>query len=152
MLPSRIPATCPCETSSKIGISKYLVPIDRDGIQINKLPANIPTVYVSLNQFPTGSIMPVGRRYALLDWAYRNRSIIIEDDYNSELRYDSRPFLPFKASTRVNKSSISSFLLPSFHPSKSATWFFKPLFKLFREDGATPRPVPKRSSLPWLFT
>ena len=35
--------------------------------------------------------MPAGRRYALLDWAERNGSIIIEDDYNSELRYDSRP-------------------------------------------------------------
>ena len=70
-----------------------LVPIDKDGIQIEKLPENIPTtVYVSpSNQFPTGSIMPAGRRYALLDWAYRNKSIIIEDDYNSELRYDSRP-------------------------------------------------------------
>ncbi len=69
------------------------VPIDRDGILIEKLPVNIrSTVYVSpSNQFPTGSVMPVARRYALLDWALQNNSIIIEDDYNSELRYDSRP-------------------------------------------------------------
>ncbi|MDD2484790.1 MAG: PLP-dependent aminotransferase family protein, partial [Eubacteriales bacterium] len=69
------------------------VPIDRDGILIEKLPVNIrSTVYLSpSNQFPTGSVMPVARRYALLDWAFQNNSIIIEDDYNSELRYDSRP-------------------------------------------------------------
>jgi len=35
--------------------------------------------------------MSVARRYALLDWAFQNDSIIIEDDYNSELRYYGRP-------------------------------------------------------------
>lgn len=67
--------------------------VDKDGIDIGRLPANIKsTVYVSpSNQFPTGSVMPIARRYALLEWAARNESIIIEDDYNSELRYFSRP-------------------------------------------------------------
>ena len=35
--------------------------------------------------------MPVGRRYELLEWARSNQSIIIEDDYDSELRYFGRP-------------------------------------------------------------
>lgn len=35
--------------------------------------------------------MPVGRRYELLDWAAQNNSIIIEDDYDSELRYFGKP-------------------------------------------------------------
>ena len=35
--------------------------------------------------------MPIARRYSLLDWAYNNDSIIIEDDYNSELIYSGRP-------------------------------------------------------------
>jgi GntR family transcriptional regulator/MocR family aminotransferase len=115
-----------------------LVPIDRDGIQINKLPANIPTtVYVSpSNQFPTGSIMPVGRRYALLDWAYRNRSIIIEDDYNSELRYDSRPVPSLQGLDTgeqvVYLGSFSSTLFPSIKISYMV--LPKPLFKLFRES------------------
>lgn len=71
------------------GFKMSLVPVSKDGIQIEKLPANIKSIaYVSpSNQFPTGSIMPIGRRYALLDWASQNNSIIIEDDYNSELRY-----------------------------------------------------------------
>ncbi len=75
------------------GFKMTYAPIDKDGILIGKLPTNIPSaVYVSpSNQFPTGSVMPAGRRYALLDWAFNNKSIIIEDDYNSELRYDSRP-------------------------------------------------------------
>ena len=71
------------------GFTVSRIPVLKDGIDISKLPANIPSaVYVSpSNQFPTGAVMPAGRRYQLLDWAKRNKSIIIEDDYDSELRY-----------------------------------------------------------------
>ena len=65
------------------------VPMGPDGIQIDMLPSNIRSaVYVSpSNQFPTGSVMSISKRYELLDWAAKNNSIIIEDDYDSELRY-----------------------------------------------------------------
>jgi GntR family transcriptional regulator/MocR family aminotransferase len=115
-----------------------LVPIDRDGIKIDRLPANIPSaVYVSpSNQFPTGSIMPAGRRYALLDWAYSNSSIIIEDDYNSELRYDSRPVPSLQGLDNkgqvVYLGSFSSTLFPSIKIS----YMVLPteLLKLFNES------------------
>ena len=76
-----------------LGFSLTRVPVAEDGITIEKLPVNIPcAVYVSpQNQFPTGAVMPAERRYALLDWARENRSIILEDDYDSELRYFGRP-------------------------------------------------------------
>ncbi|NCB42614.1 MAG: PLP-dependent aminotransferase family protein [Clostridia bacterium] len=69
------------------------VPIKEDGITIEKLPTNIKSlVYVSpSNQFPSGAVMPIGRRYALLKWAQENDSYILEDDYDSELRYFGRP-------------------------------------------------------------
>lgn len=69
------------------------VPIKEDGIVIEKLPTNIKSlVYVSpSNQFPSGSVMPIGRRYELLKWAEENDSYILEDDYDSELRYFGRP-------------------------------------------------------------
>lgn len=101
------------------GFKMTFVPLDKNGIQINKLPANIKsTVYVSpSNQFPTGSVMPVARRYALLDWAYQNDSIIIEDDYNSELRYSGRPVPSLQGLDNNNKvvylGSFSSTLFPS---------------------------------------
>ena len=43
------------------------------------------------HQFPTGSVMPVGLRYQLLRWAEARSGLIIEDDYDSELRYYGRP-------------------------------------------------------------
>lgn len=113
------------------------VPIDRDGIQIEKLPANIrSTVYVSpSNQFPTGSVMPVARRHALLDWAFQNSSIIIEDDYNSELRYDSRPVPSLQGLDNkdlvVYLGSFSSTLFPSIKVSYMVLPV--PMHQLFEE-------------------
>lgn len=75
------------------GFSMSCIPVRSDGIVIERLPVNIRTaVYVCpQNQFPTGALMPISRRRELLGWAEANDSIIIEDDYNSELRYTGMP-------------------------------------------------------------
>ena len=43
------------------------------------------------HQFPTGAVMPLGRRLELLSWARRAGACIFEDDYDSEYRYSGRP-------------------------------------------------------------
>ncbi|HYK66032.1 MAG TPA: PLP-dependent aminotransferase family protein [Patescibacteria group bacterium] len=43
------------------------------------------------HQFPTGAVMPLGRRLELLAWARRAGATIFEDDYDSEYRYTGRP-------------------------------------------------------------
>lgn len=101
------------------GFSITKVPVEVDGIKIDKLPTNIPSaVYVSpSNQFPTGSIMPVGKRYRLLEWAKENNSFILEDDYDSELRYFGKPVPALqgldKDSRVVYLGSFSSTLFPA---------------------------------------
>jgi GntR family transcriptional regulator/MocR family aminotransferase len=101
------------------GFAITKIPVADDGIAIEKLPVNIPSaVYVSpSNQFPTGSVMPIGRRYQLLDWAWANNSIILEDDYDSELRYFGRPVPALqgldKNSNVVYFGSFSSTLFPA---------------------------------------
>jgi len=69
------------------------IPVHENGIEIEKLPEKLKTlVYVSpSNQFPSGAVMPVGRRYELIQWAVDNKSYILEDDYDSELRYRGKP-------------------------------------------------------------
>lgn len=95
------------------------IPVLDDGIAIDKLPANIPSaVYVNpSNQFPTGAVMPIGKRYKLLDWAQRNSSFIIEDDYDSELRYFGRPIPSLQGLDTDGRviylGSFSSTLFPS---------------------------------------
>lgn len=49
-------------------------------------------VYVTpSHQFPTGVLMSLSRRLALLQWAQQTNALIIEDDYDSEFRYSGRP-------------------------------------------------------------
>lgn len=43
------------------------------------------------HQYPLGSVMPITRRLRLLDWANQANSLIIEDDYDSEFQYCSKP-------------------------------------------------------------
>ena len=95
------------------------IPVAKDGIEIDKLPTNIASaVYVSpSNQFPTGAVMPVGRRYELIDWAVRNQSIVIEDDYDSELRYFGKPVPALQGLDRHDRvvylGTFSSTLFPA---------------------------------------
>lgn len=101
------------------GFNVSHIPVAKDGIDISKLPANISSaVYVSpSNQFPTGAVMPVGRRYELLDWAVANDSVIIEDDYDSELRYFGKPVPAMQGLDKHNRvvylGSFSSTLFPA---------------------------------------
>jgi GntR family transcriptional regulator/MocR family aminotransferase len=43
------------------------------------------------HQFPTGAVLSGTRRRQLLDWARRHGSLVVEDDYDAEFRYDRRP-------------------------------------------------------------
>lgn len=70
------------------------VPIDRQGLNPATLDAvGAKLVYVTpSHQFPTGAVMPVGRRAALLNWASAKPGrLLLEDDYDSEFRFDLRP-------------------------------------------------------------
>ena len=67
--------------------------IDEQGL---KLPdgngGRMSVIYTTPSrQFPTGVSLSLARRLAFIDYATRNRSWIIEDDYDSELRYDAAP-------------------------------------------------------------
>lgn len=71
------------------------VPVDDDGLRVDFLPTgtNAPLlVYVTpSHQYPLGARLPIGRRMALLEWASANDSLIVEDDYDSEFRFDAPP-------------------------------------------------------------
>jgi len=69
------------------------VPVDEAGLQVDRLPdAGARLVHVTpSHQFPTGSVLSLPRRLALLDWAERVGALIVEDDYDSEYRYIERP-------------------------------------------------------------
>jgi GntR family transcriptional regulator/MocR family aminotransferase len=43
------------------------------------------------HQFPTGAVLPLARRLALLEWAKRVNAVVVEDDYDGEFRYEGQP-------------------------------------------------------------
>ncbi len=71
------------------------VRVTEDGLDIDdleQLPEPPILVYTTpSHQYPTGARLPVSSRLALLDWAGRNDALIVEDDYDSELRFDGPP-------------------------------------------------------------
>jgi GntR family transcriptional regulator / MocR family aminotransferase len=68
------------------------VPVDEEGLVVDRLPDDARLVYVTpSHQFPLGMPMSMARRRALLGWAEARRAVIVEDDYDSEFRFEDRP-------------------------------------------------------------
>lgn len=69
------------------------VPVDDRGIDVAALAASGAgaVVLTPAHQWPTGVVLAPERRLALIDWAARRNTWIIEDDYDAEFRYDRDP-------------------------------------------------------------
>ncbi|HEY8549665.1 MAG TPA: PLP-dependent aminotransferase family protein [Vicinamibacterales bacterium] len=94
------------------------VPVDDEGLVVDALPARARVVYVTpSHQFPRGPAMSLARRTALLAWADRHGAVIIEDDYDSEFRFEGRPLDPLQSLDRSGRviyvGSFSKVLLPT---------------------------------------
>jgi GntR family transcriptional regulator / MocR family aminotransferase len=83
------------------------VPVDAGGLDPARLPSPAARVRLACvtpcHQFPTGVIMPAGRRQALLSWASRAGAWVLEDDYVSEFRYEGRPLEALQALDREGR-------------------------------------------------
>src|ERR1700683_80947 len=71
------------------------VPVDSEGLDVAagvKLCRNARVAYVTpSHQYPLGATMSAARRLQLLEWAHSSSAWIVEDDYDSEYRYESMP-------------------------------------------------------------
>jgi GntR family transcriptional regulator / MocR family aminotransferase len=102
---------------ARAGATLRAIPVDGDGLIVPDDLDGIDTVYVTpSHQFPTNVTMSIGRRQQLLARAARAGTVVIEDDYDSELRYRGSPTLALKAldgSSRViYVGTFSKFLAP----------------------------------------
>lgn len=71
------------------------VPVDRYGLATHLLPdESAAVVYVTpSHQYPMGFVMSPERRVDLLAWARRTGCYVVEDDYDSDFRYDGPPLM-----------------------------------------------------------
>lgn len=99
------------------GVECISVPMDSQGIIPGALQ-EAQVLHISpSHHFPTGLVTSVTRRQELLKWAEATRSYIIEDDYDSEFRFRSRPISAMHAMDRQGRviymNSFSKSLAPS---------------------------------------
>jgi len=75
------------------GLQVVRVPVDDLGIDVEALDTSGAQVVVvtPAHQSPTGVVLAPRRRHVLVDWARRTNAFIVEDDYDSEFRYDREP-------------------------------------------------------------
>jgi len=75
---------------NEAGLATIPVPVDDDGLDVDALErTRVQAVLVSpAHQNPLGSVLTPFRRQQLLAWAARRSGVIVEDDYDSEYRYD----------------------------------------------------------------
>ena len=83
------------------------VPVDDSGLDVSAgigREADARGVYVTpSHQYPMGVTMAAARRLALLDWAQRGGAWVIEDDYDSEYRYESLPIASLQGLDRDSR-------------------------------------------------
>lgn len=93
---------------NSFGVQNVQIPMDNQGVIIEELDSkNVNVVHISpSHHFPTGIVMPVTRRYELLNWvSQKENRFLIEDDYDSEFRFSGRP-LPSLQSIDVTEKVI----------------------------------------------
>src|SRR5439155_20386351 len=100
-----------------LGARVVAVEVDTEGVVVEAIPRQVRAVYVTpSHQYPTGVVMTLSRRRALLAWAERQDAAIIEDDYDSEFRFTDRPLEPLRTLDTVGRvvyvGSFSKTLLP----------------------------------------
>lgn len=97
------------------------VPVDDNGMMVSTGIASMPKARLALvapsHQYPLGVTLSLPRRLELLAWAARNKSWIVEDDYDSEFRFSGAPLAPLQTIDRNGRviyiGTFSKVLFPS---------------------------------------
>jgi GntR family transcriptional regulator / MocR family aminotransferase len=94
------------------------VRVDEEGLCAGEIPKGVRLVYATpSHQFPLGTAMSRARRLQLLAWAERAGAAVLEDDYDSEFRYQGRPLEPLQSLDRSGRvlyvGTLSKVLLPT---------------------------------------
>ena len=116
------------------GVQTVSAPMDELGVRPNCL-GNAQVLHISpSHHFPTGLVTPVSRRLELLNWAKEAERWIIEDDYDSEFRFNAHP-MPAMLSLNPEKVIYMNSFSKSLAPSIRISYMVLPtaLMRAFRE-------------------
>ncbi|MBX4997422.1 MocR-like pyridoxine biosynthesis transcription factor PdxR [Rhizobium lentis] len=103
-----------------LGVRTHRLPVDAQGMNVEHglelCPAARAAFVTPSHQYPIGMPLSMARRNALIAWADKNRAWIVEDDYDSELRYAGHPFPSMQGlrpSRVIYLGTFSKVLFPS---------------------------------------
>ncbi len=128
-----------------LGLTLRPVPVDAEGLNWSATRGPAPRFIVATpsHQYPLGMVMTLPRRQALLEQARTHGSWIIEDDYDSEFRYGTRPITSLQGLDReglvIYVGSLSKTLFPGLRlgyivaPPSLAAAFAEGVAELYRE-------------------
>lgn len=96
------------KVATRHGASIVALPVDAGGLVTENLPTGLldAVIVTPSHQYPLGGSLPLARRRQLLDWAHRTGSVIIEDDYDSELRHAGSPLPALAALDDPEQGSV----------------------------------------------
>jgi GntR family transcriptional regulator/MocR family aminotransferase len=116
----------PCHSGVRAAIAASAariidVPVDREGLVVTRGRAKAPKARLACvapsHQYPLGVVLSLQRRLQLLAWAREAKAWILEDDYDSEFRYEGRPLAPLQSLDAEGRviyvGSLSKVLFPS---------------------------------------
>ena len=117
------------------GVRCVSAPMDRQGVRPECL-GDAQVLHISpSHHFPTGLVTPVARRQQLLAWAVENDGYIIEDDYDSEFRFDAHPMSAMFSMDRSGRVIYMNTFSKTLAPSIRISYMILPdrLMERFRE-------------------
>ncbi|MBQ7920552.1 MAG: PLP-dependent aminotransferase family protein [Lachnospiraceae bacterium] len=116
------------------------VSMDENGMIVGQIEKDVKLVYVMPSrQYPTGTIMSVGRRSELLKWAGAEEDrYIIEDDYDSEFRYKGKPIPSLQAMDKHGKVIYMGTFSKAIAPAIRVSYMVLPksLLRKYKEECA----------------
>lgn len=103
------------------------VPVDAHGIDVAALAQTKAraVLVTAAHQFPTGVVLSPERRRELIAWAEHTGGLVIEDDYDSEYRYDRAPVRAMHATAPEHIAHVSS-LSKVLAPALRLGWMIAP--------------------------
>ncbi|MFB5745925.1 PLP-dependent aminotransferase family protein [Cedecea sp. P7760] len=115
---------------AKAGMQVRAIPVDGEGMQVDYGLRHFSDARFALltpaHQSPSGVALSLPRRHALLEWASREQSWIIEDDYDSEFRYHGKPLPPLKSLDSPQRVIYAGTFSKSMFPALRVAWLVVP--------------------------
>ncbi|MER1976194.1 MocR-like pyridoxine biosynthesis transcription factor PdxR [Pseudocitrobacter faecalis] len=113
------------------GVNMYPIPVDNEGMDVEWALTNAPEARFALltpaHQSPLGVALSLPRRRQLLDWAARQQAWIIEDDYDSEFRYQGKPLPPLKSLDAPQRVIYAGTFSKAMFPALRTAWLVVPV-------------------------